>query len=150
MPAKCWAAAAAEPLATAAPAHSTPPRPAPPPLDAGLDAIEHALNALDAALLAGDAPAFEAHSGQLHQALLAFQQRLSASPPADPASLAPRLQGLARRLAFQRESLARRAVPIEKQLKFMLPGLGGVTYSRNAGAYGAGDRQAGKFTSIRA
>lgn len=152
MPATCWAAAAAESLtkASAANPKNVQASPAPSPLDAGLNAVETALNALDAALLAGDAPAFEAHSGQLHHALLQFQQQLSATPPAEPAVLAPRLQALARRLAFQRESMARRAVPIEKQIKFMLPSLGGVTYSRNAGAYGAGDRQAGQFTSIRA
>lgn len=123
--------------------------PLPPLVEAGMCAVESCLDALDADLIAGDASAFETHCGALQKSLLELQSKL-ASSAVKGKLVSERLRVLGTRLAQQRDNMARRSALVDKQVQFMLPGLAGATYSRTAGAYGAGQRTAGKFTSIKA
>lgn len=121
----------------------------PAPVEAGLKAVESALDALDADLIAGEAPAYEQHCVELQKALLDLQAKL-ASAAIKGKLISERLRVLGTRLSRQRDNMARRSVMIDKQVQFMLPGLKGATYSRTAGAYGAGQRGAGQITSVKA
>lgn len=114
-----------------------------------LNGVEAILDSLDADLLAGDAPAYEAHCHGLQKALLDLQTKL-ADAAVKGKLISERLRVLGSRLSRQRDNMARRSVMVDKQVQFMLPGLAGATYSRTAGAYGPGQRGAGKFTSIKA
>ena len=118
-------------------------------VEAGLGAVESILDALDADLIAGEAPAYEAHCAELQKALLDLQAKL-ASSAVKGKLISERLRVLGTRLSHQRDNMARRSVMVDKQVQFMLPGLAGATYSRTAGAYGSGQRAMGKFTSIKA
>jgi hypothetical protein len=118
-------------------------------VETGLSTVESSLDALDADLLTGDAPAYEAHCTELQNALLALQAKL-ASSAVSGVLVSERLRLLGSRLAQQRDNMARRSVMVDKQVQFMLPGLAGATYSRTASAYGAGQRAAGQFTSVKA
>lgn len=93
-------------------------------LEASLEAVEHHLAALGAALRDRDAGAIERHATELHRALaLAIHRFTHASrqPSGVPQALRQRLALAGGQVAAQRESLARATAALDRAIDVLMP-----------------------------
>ena len=110
-------------------------------LEDALTAIEHHLEAVSAAMLAGDPQALESGSTQLRDASAQLSQAMAhvSRQGVVPAALKQRLQAVGALLAVQRESLARLAAITERQTAGLLPPTdAAATYGRALGGRDVG------------
>jgi len=98
--------------------------PSPQALETSLEAVEHHLGALGAALRERDASAIERHAADLHRALAQAVQRFSHAtrhPGGVPPALRQRLALAGSQVAAQRESLARATAALDRAIDVLMP-----------------------------
>lgn len=117
-----------------------------------LVAVEQHLQAMSDVLIAGDAVGFEGHCSALQSLMsdLSHAYRAIPSEVAASRALKNRLRVLGQSVALQRESMARRAVAVDRELQVILPSQQVPTYGRPVGGYGQNGRTVGRFTSMHA
>lgn len=113
---------------------------------------ERKFGAVSAALVSGEPLALGRAGEQLRQVALdlsALVQALAAPERRNP-KLSARLKGLVEGLAFQRESLIRRTVLVERALHVMVPATRSATYAPAAAPYASAGKRCGAFTYLAA
>lgn len=121
-------------------------------IEVSLADIEWQFNQVTAALISGEPLALVAASGALRQAAMNFAALLQRLTPAERRhkELKLRLKRLADGLVFQRESLIRRSVLVDRALNAMVPATRNSTYTQSAGPYGSPAKQTGAFKYLSA
>lgn len=105
-----------------------------------LQEVERQLDAVDARLLEGDAPALEAACNGMRQVAAGFSNVLESAMSAEvfDADFRDRIEGVAQRLRVLRAGIARRAAAVERSLSALLG-------TQDQPTYGAGLGQRGMF-----
>ncbi|SIQ14580.1 hypothetical protein [Pseudacidovorax sp. RU35E] len=87
-----------------------------------LQEVERQLDAVDASLLEGDAPALEAACNGMRQVATGFSNVLESALSAEvfDAEFRDRIEGVAQRLRVLRAGIARRAAAVERSLAALL------------------------------
>ncbi len=105
-------------------------------LDDHLATVERLLDATGQSLVRGDALALEQQSAVVREAMSVLAQASRRVPVAPEPALRERLAAVSRKLAQQREALARRNAVAERALAAVLPQSGSPTYAAPASAGG--------------
>lgn len=105
-----------------------------------LQEVERQLDAVDARLLEGDAPALEAACNGMRQVASGFSNVLESALSAEvfDADFRDRIEGVAQRLRVMRAGIARRAAAVERSLSALLG-------TQDMPTYGAGLGQRAMF-----
>lgn len=121
-------------------------------LEETLAEAERKFNTVSVALVQGEPLALANAGTELRQAALALSalvQRLTALERNNK-NLTARLKGLADGLAFQRESLIRRTVLVERALHAIVPAARSVTYAQAGAPYASTGKPSGAFKLLAA
>ncbi|MBT9507702.1 hypothetical protein [Rhodoferax sp.] len=121
-------------------------------IEKALTDVELCSTEVSSALVSGEPLALVSASAALRQAALDFSQLLQDITQVDLKSknLKLRLKRIADIMAFQRESLIRRTVLVERALNAMVPATQSTTYAQVAGPYGSPGKQTGAFKLLSA
>ncbi|KTT09355.1 hypothetical protein NS331_25140, partial [Pseudacidovorax intermedius] len=100
-----------------------------------LQEVERQLDAVDARLLEGDAPALEAACNGMRQVAAGFSNVLESALSAEvfDADFRDRIEGVAQRLRVLRAGIARRAAAVERSLSALLGTQDQPTYGAGLG-----------------
>ena len=121
-------------------------------VEQALAKVEACFGAVSQALVEGEALELASASAALQQASVDYSnvfERLSAAERQTPA-LQERVKALTTGIGIRRESLARRAVVVERSLNSLVPATQSNTYAAGARPYGAPVKQTGAFSLLSA
>lgn len=122
------------------------------PLEQALTEAELKFDAVSAALVQGEPLVLASASTELRQTALDLSALVQGLTPFERNNkkLTQRLKRLAAGLAFQRESLIRRTVLVERALHAIVPATRSATYAQAGAPYASTGKQSGAFKLLAA